>query len=83
MVTGSSDRTSRLWDIQSGKCVRVFTGHSGTVYAVAVSPDGKMVATAGRICASMSGFEGRVTKACVILKNRRRQDRGLVGYCVG
>lgn len=27
VATGSSDRTIRLWDILSGNCVRIFTGH--------------------------------------------------------
>ncbi|ORY00702.1 WD40 repeat-like protein [Basidiobolus meristosporus CBS 931.73] len=47
LVTGSSDKTSRLWDVQRGTCVRVFTGHLGTVYALAVSPDGRTMASAG------------------------------------
>ncbi|CAM0141316.1 unnamed protein product [Umbelopsis sp. WA50703] len=45
--TGSSDRTSRLWDVQRGASVRVFAGHQGSVKAVAVSPDGKLMASAG------------------------------------
>lgn len=27
VVTGSSDRTIRLWDVLNGNCVRIFTGH--------------------------------------------------------
>ena len=27
VATGSSDRTIRLWDVLSGNCVRIFTGH--------------------------------------------------------
>lgn len=27
IATGSCDKTVRLWDITSGQCVRVFTGH--------------------------------------------------------
>lgn len=27
VVTGSSDRTIRLWDVLTGNCVRIFTGH--------------------------------------------------------
>lgn len=47
MVTGSSDRTSRLWDVQKGTCVRVFTGHTGAIKTVAVSPNGRLMASAG------------------------------------
>ena len=27
VATGSTDRTVRLWDVLSGNCVRVMTGH--------------------------------------------------------
>lgn len=27
VATGSSDRTIRLWDVLTGNCVRIFTGH--------------------------------------------------------
>lgn len=47
LVTGSSDRTSRLWDVQKGTCVRVFTGHTGSIKTVAVSPNGRLMASAG------------------------------------
>ncbi len=36
----------RMWDIRTGKVVRQFTGHSGSVYTVAIAPDGKRLATA-------------------------------------
>ena len=47
VVTGSSDKTARLWDVQRGTCVRVFTGHTGSVNTVAVSPNGRLMASAG------------------------------------
>jgi len=47
VVTGSSDNTARLWDVQRGTCVRVFTGHTGPVHAVAVSPNGRLMASGG------------------------------------
>ncbi len=45
--TGSSDTTCRMWDINRGGSVRLFTGHQGAINCVRVSPDGKTVATAG------------------------------------
>jgi len=47
VATGSSDRTIRVWDIQSGACVRLMLGHSGPVHGVAFSPDGKSLASCG------------------------------------
>lgn len=47
VATGSADRTCRLWDTQTGSCVRVFVGHSGAVSTIALSPDGRYLASAG------------------------------------
>jgi WD40 repeat protein len=43
VVSGSDDKTVRLWDLATGKEVRKFTGHENFVLAVAVTPDGKYV----------------------------------------
>lgn len=48
LATGSSDRTCRLWDIQRGACVRLFVGHhDSAVSTLAISPDGRYLASAG------------------------------------
>jgi WD40 repeat protein/transcriptional regulator with XRE-family HTH domain len=44
--TGSKDKTARLWDLATGKTIRVFTGHTDAVEEVAFSPDGKYLLTA-------------------------------------
>lgn len=46
MVTGSADRTVRVWDVTSGKQVRSFQGHIAEVVAVALRPDSRQVASA-------------------------------------
>src|SRR5262245_33896127 len=43
----SRDNTCRLWDIQTGNCVRVFSDHSRPVLSVAISNSGKLLASAG------------------------------------
>jgi WD40 repeat protein/serine/threonine protein kinase len=40
-LSGSSDKTIRLWDVETGQEVRRFEGHTGWVFAVAFSPDGR------------------------------------------
>jgi len=35
----------RLWDVQTGDCVRIFTGHRGGVRSLAMCPDGKSMAS--------------------------------------
>jgi len=46
LVTGSVDRTARLWDAATGAPFAVLDGHSNGISAVVFSPDGKRVATA-------------------------------------
>lgn len=59
MVTGSDDKTIRVWEVQTGKLLRVIRppigrGTSGVIYAVAMTPDGKTVAGAGQPCQNNS-----------------------------
>jgi len=37
LVTGSTDRTIRVWDISTGKCLHVFGGYLGTVRALSIA----------------------------------------------
>ena len=36
-----------MWDVQTGNCVRVFLGHTNPVNCLAVSPDGRWLASGG------------------------------------
>lgn len=45
IATGSSDKTVRLWDVQSGECVRIFIGHRSMILSLAMSPDGRYMAS--------------------------------------
>jgi len=40
LLTGSRDKTIKLWDIASGREIRTFFGHESTINDLALSPDG-------------------------------------------
>ncbi len=44
LVTGGRDNMARLWDVTTGKQLRVFPGHAGWIISVAFSPDGRTLA---------------------------------------
>jgi len=44
ILTGSGDKTARLWD-QQGNLLQVLKGHEGRINSVAFSPDGKSILT--------------------------------------
>ena len=43
VLSGSEDKTVKLWDAASGELLRTFEGHSDAVTSVAFSPDGRQV----------------------------------------
>src|SRR5438552_18865310 len=47
LVSGSCDRTVKVWDVASGYVCQTLSGHTGWVMNVAWSPDGRTVASAG------------------------------------
>jgi WD40 repeat protein len=74
VLTGSDDKTARLWDARGCELLCTFRGHSDSVSSVGLSPDGKQVLAGSsdktaRLWDAQSGkqlctFEGR---AAVIL----------------
>ena len=47
LLSGSADKTLKLWDVATGQSVRTFEGHSGwSVDSVAFSPDGTRIVSA-------------------------------------
>ncbi len=52
LITSSDDKTARVWQMPEGRLLSILRvpvdgGHEGQLFGVAVSPDGRRVATAG------------------------------------
>ncbi len=45
LVSGSTDKTVKLWRVESQKEVTTLQGHSKSVVSIAFSPDGKYLAS--------------------------------------
>ncbi len=45
IVTGSEDRTARVWDARTGSCVLELNGHMGRLLSVVFSPDDTRIGT--------------------------------------
>jgi WD40 repeat protein len=47
VLSGSTDKTLKLWEVASGNELQTFTGHKWEVTSVAFSPDGRTALSAG------------------------------------
>jgi hypothetical protein len=45
LVSGSHDKTVKLWDMQTGGVVKTFQGHTGMCYSVSISPNCTTIAS--------------------------------------
>ena len=48
LASGSVDKTAKLWDMSTSKCVRTLKGHASWVRGVALIPNGKLLASGSR-----------------------------------
>ncbi len=42
ILSGSTDKTLKLWDLQTGECLRTFVGHEGTVEKILLVPNSSL-----------------------------------------
>ena len=47
LVTCGADKAVRVWNPDTGAAVKTLGGHADYVYAVAISPDGSLIASGG------------------------------------
>ncbi|MBD2310313.1 WD40 repeat domain-containing protein [Desertifilum sp. FACHB-1129] len=57
LASSSEDGTIRLWNPYTGTLLHTFEGDTGGVYEVAVSPDGRLLASSGHFENSLQVFE--------------------------
>jgi len=48
LVTGSWDKTVKLWDLSTSTCLSTMRGHGSDVMSVSWSPDGARLASGSR-----------------------------------
>ena len=53
LVSGSVDRTVRVWNVADGQCERVMRAHNGAVSSISVLDDGRVLSTSGPDTAEM------------------------------
>ncbi|MCT7990668.1 WD40 repeat domain-containing protein [Laspinema olomoucense] len=45
LVSGSNDKTVKIWEIHSGNLIKTAIGHTGSAIALAISPNGELFAS--------------------------------------
>ena len=81
IVSGSRDKTLRIWDASSGQSLQTLEGHSAGVDSVAWSPDGHRIGSVGgSIGQSLRIWESRIEDALPMWRaaERRRQAKAAV-----
>jgi WD40 repeat protein len=65
VITASSDKSVRVFDVASGKQVRELPGHTDAIRAVAISKDGQTIATAGsdKVARTWNAADGKLKLA--------------------
>jgi WD40 repeat protein len=79
VVSGAEDQVIKVWELSSGRLVHSLAGHTGPVWSVAVTPDGRQVVSGshdqtikvweldtGRLVRSLKGHTAAITSVAII-----------------
>eukprot|EP01038_Epipyxis_sp_PR26KG_P015920 gene15920-21600_t len=67
LVSGSWDKSIRIWDVETGESLLMFNGHSGAVYSVSFSPDGMRIVSAGSLDKSIRIWDVETGESLLML----------------
>ena len=83
LVSGSDDKTVRIWDLVAGQELRSLIGHGDRVQAIAISPNGRLVASGdgesliklwdlmtGEAIADLAGHTGAINALAITADGR-------------
>ena len=48
IITASSDRSCRVWDVESGDCLQVLEGHTDEIFSAAFNYEGDTIITGSK-----------------------------------
>ncbi len=75
-ISGSTDKTLRLWELQTGKCLRTFKEHEETVAAVAITPDGQFALSGSADKVRLWGLDARLQRSRAAFQVCRQREPG-------
>jgi hypothetical protein len=83
-VSGSDDKTLKVWDLESGRVLQTLESHAGGVWAVALTADGRRAVSgsadktlkvwdleSGRVLQTLEGHVGQVLAVALTADGRR------------
>lgn len=74
VVSGSNDRTVRVWDLETGQCLKILKGHSHGVNTIAITADGRRIVS-GSQDGTLRIWDLRTNECLKVLEDHRSDRR--------